>query len=294
MFNEKVMATIDLFIVLTMCFTFIYVYKTHKTTIPSVTLAILAAIAASTTIHIKGVGNIFWIYPSIVAIYYLIEHRWATAIASVMIVSVIPVLVIGLSTIILIEVAATIFLTSCFAFVFSKGTREQNLALEKFAIKDPLTGVGNRRALKNKLEEVVAINKRTNMPVSLIMLDIDNFKLINDVYGHSVGDDVLVKISSIIESRIRATDTLYRYGGEEFIIIAIDLNIEISAKIAEDMRTLVERSILIPNKPITISLGVAEFLQSESIEQWIKRADTALYVAKRAGRNRVHAADQTT
>ncbi len=289
--EDWIIATVDLFIVLSMSTVFIYVYKTRKTVIPSIALAIFSACSASATINIKGVENVYWIYPSIVAIYYLIEHKWSNIIVSILVLSVIPVLFKYLDSVVFIAIIATIFLTSCFGFVFSKSVRNQYQLLEQLAIKDDLTGTGNRRALNSKLDEVAAISDRNKLPVSLIMLDIDNFKQINDIHGHSMGDQVLVKISSLIENRLRMTDSLYRYGGEEFIITPLELDRNKAAKVAENIRLLVEGSTLISEKQITVSLGVAEYQPGESVEQWLKRADNALYFAKGNGRNQVHIAD---
>ena len=97
---------------------------------------------------------------------------------------------------------------------------EQSEQLSLLIRKDPLTGVGNRRALEEKLDEYTASQQRTKIVASLIMIDLDHFKNINDVYGHIVGDQVLIKLTEIINSRIRISDNLYRFGGEEFVIIA--------------------------------------------------------------------------
>lgn len=289
--HDWLLATVDLVIVLSMLIIFIYVYQTRKTNIPGICLALLSACASGASINVKGADSIYWIYPSIIVIYYLIESKWASLLTVTLVISVVPVLTVGLDILVTVAILVSIFLTSLFGYIFSKTVSEKYRLLEELAIKDSLTGAGNRRALTNKIDEIVAIGKRDKSPVSLIMLDIDNFKAINDAYGHAIGDDVIVNIANILDNRIRETDALYRYGGEEFVIIPLNIGLELSTKVAENIRLLVESSNLIPKKAVTISLGVAEYKLGEAGEQWLKRADKALYQAKGAGRNQVSIAE---
>jgi len=182
-------------------------------------------------------------------------------------------------------------MTSVFGFFFSKNIEDKHKKLTELATKDPLTGSGNRRALDIKLNELIVSQNRKKTTVSLILLDIDHFKLINDKHGHIIGDQILVHIANIIEGRIRVTDSLFRYGGEEFVIVPLELDLKSTEKLAQQLRTLVENYALIPENPVTISLGVAEYKHGESSDSWINRADEALYSAKNSGRNRVCTAE---
>lgn len=153
------------------------------------------------------------------------------------------------------------------------------------ATKDPLTGVGNVRAMQGKLDKVVARFERNKIPDSLVMLDLDRFKDVNDAHGHAVGDQILVRVAEVLRMRIRFTDSLYRIGGEEFLVVLEGQNLEQAAHLAEQLRTLIEANQLAPDRPVTISLGVAEITASESRSEWLARADAALYRAKNNGRN---------
>jgi diguanylate cyclase (GGDEF)-like protein len=153
--------------------------------------------------------------------------------------------------------------------------------------EDPLTGAGNRRALNKKLDQLVATYRRTAMPMSAILLDLDNFKIVNDAGGHAAGDEVLRRVADIIATRIRLTDNLYRFGGDEFVVLATSATGETAAKLAEDIRDLVARALADIALPVTASLGVAEYIADESVEHWLARADKAMYKAKASGKNTV-------
>lgn len=285
--NDWLIGVLDVVIVIGMAITFLYVFTTHKTQHPSIVLAIFSAVAAVATVHIKGLDNIYWVYPAVVAAYYLLECNGASLLTFLTICFLFPVLYVELDLIAFISILTTIFMTSIFGFFFSKSVRDQHDQLSDLATRDSLTKTGNRRALDVKLAELTNVQARKASSVSLIILDLDHFKSINDEFGHMIGDQVLVRVVEIIEGRIRLTDALYRFGGEEFVIVPLELSLDVAEQLAEQLRLLVENNVLLPENPVTISLGVAEFRQGETSEQWLKRADEALYQAKRGGRNKV-------
>ena len=123
--------------------------------------------------------------------------------------------------------------------------------------------------------------------LSFMMLDIDKFKLINDTYGHQVGDDILVELAQLVESKTRKTDSFARWGGEEFVMILPETTVEMAFKVAENLRVIIASHTFTDNLSITCSFGVASLGEGESQKSVMKRADEALYRAKQAGRNRV-------
>jgi diguanylate cyclase (GGDEF)-like protein/PAS domain S-box-containing protein len=165
--------------------------------------------------------------------------------------------------------------------------------LKKLASKDSLTGLYNRRYFTDMSSKILELARRNLHNTSIVMLDIDRFKNINDIYGHQVGDEVIVLISNLLKKNTRSSDINCRFGGEEFIILLPKTNILGALAIAEDLRALIEDSeIKLQNSEVvkfTSSFGVSEInLNSDkSIEDSIKRADKALYRAKNSGRNRV-------
>jgi diguanylate cyclase (GGDEF)-like protein len=157
--------------------------------------------------------------------------------------------------------------------------------------RDSLTGVYNRKFLENQLENELKRFKRGLRPFSLIMLDIDFFKNINDTYGHLCGDFVLKSLTSSVLSTIRSTDILARYGGEEFFCLLPETNIESAIHLAETLRKVIENKTFTFQGitiQLTISLGVTAMHEEiNSSEALLKNADDALYEAKRTGRNKV-------
>jgi diguanylate cyclase (GGDEF)-like protein len=157
--------------------------------------------------------------------------------------------------------------------------------LEELTITDPLTGIKNRRYFIDALEAEIERAKRYNHNLSLIMFDIDHFKLVNDQHGHDVGDEVLKEYTKLISSELRKNDAFCRIGGEEFIVILPHVKLSFAVMVAEKLRESVEeyKKVL----PITMSFGVVEYRSGEDKDELFKRVDNALYEAKENGRNRV-------
>jgi diguanylate cyclase (GGDEF)-like protein len=160
----------------------------------------------------------------------------------------------------------------------------------KSALKDELTDFGNKRALASSLHREAELAIRHNAPLSIIMLDIDYFKAINDNYGHLAGDSILKDLAATIKKCARQSDLCFRFGGEEFLMILDSTDSHQAILVAERIRkTVAEFTYLYNGKiiPVTISIGAATFEPSETLEKFQSRADSALYEAKKQGRNRV-------
>jgi diguanylate cyclase (GGDEF)-like protein len=158
------------------------------------------------------------------------------------------------------------------------------------ALIDPLTGVKNRSTMDNAMQREIKLARRQGNPMSVVLLDIDHFKRVNDKYGHLYGDQALRAVAQCVQKTIRDSDLLFRYGGEEFMLLLSNTGPDGSALLAERIRQEVERMTAFSGKDIqlTISLGITS-LQGEpdTTELLLERADSALYRAKQAGRNRV-------
>ena len=165
--------------------------------------------------------------------------------------------------------------------------------LDRMSKTDILTEISNRRHLMERFNNELERAKRAGNSLCCIMMDVDHFKAINDTFGHLKGDDVLRELAKILKDSIRTYDVVGRYGGEEFMIILPDTNLENAAKLAERIRQKVEsdlgnKSNLSASNSVTISLGLTGMRDDDtSFETIIKRADEALYRAKESGRNRV-------
>lgn len=159
--------------------------------------------------------------------------------------------------------------------------------LEKLATTDDLTQVYNRRKLYELAGYEVERSLRYKHPLSIIMIDIDHFKKINDNFGHDIGDQTLKTLTKVISNTIRAIDIFGRIGGEEFMLVLPDTNKIEAKEFAERLRASVEKENFPTVKHITISLGVTECVEEDKLNPLFKRADIALYAAKNDGRNRV-------
>jgi diguanylate cyclase (GGDEF)-like protein len=170
--------------------------------------------------------------------------------------------------------------------------KELHEELRSSAVVDALTGAYNRYKIEQLLEWEVERATRYNSSLTLILFDLDHFKIINDTYGHQSGDYVLKTVIRIIQDHIRKTDSLGRWGGEEFMLLAPETDRAHAVELAEKIRRQIELFAYQNVGTITISCGLAEFTPGDTIDALIKRADDALYKAKRNGRNRVEASER--
>jgi diguanylate cyclase (GGDEF)-like protein/hemerythrin-like metal-binding protein len=159
--------------------------------------------------------------------------------------------------------------------------------LERLAATDHLTGAWNRAHLDRVIEPELARSQANRLPLSLILFDIDHFKNINDSFGHATGDAVLRELVRLVRSRTRPTDVLFRWGGEEFVVLVASAGYRHAAGVAETLRSAVAGHVFEGAGKVTVSLGVAEHNGDEDIAAWFRRLDEALYEAKRSGRDRV-------
>jgi diguanylate cyclase (GGDEF)-like protein len=162
--------------------------------------------------------------------------------------------------------------------------------LRELATKDELTGLCNRRNFIELAEIELSRSRRKSAPTSLTMLDIDHFKLVNDHFGHAVGDRALVEIARAMKETLRVSDISARLGGEEFVVLLPETNMEGALAVTERLRERVGRAEIPVGDgrlaKITVSAGIAELLPTEGLDALLKRADDALYLAKERGRNR--------
>jgi diguanylate cyclase (GGDEF)-like protein len=163
----------------------------------------------------------------------------------------------------------------------------QRHELQIMAFSDPLTGLMNRRAFDEMMEREMR-GYRRGEPLVLLMIDIDSFKAINDDYGHLAGDEVIRQVGRVLEANSRAGDTVSRYGGEEFVMLLLDLRLDRAEAIAERLRMQIAGIGGLPEAiGVTVSIGLAVHDPGDTFASFLKRSDDALYCAKRSGRNRV-------
>jgi diguanylate cyclase (GGDEF)-like protein len=159
--------------------------------------------------------------------------------------------------------------------------------LRRLATTDLLTGVFNRRYLLPVMENEMHRAQRYARPVSLIMFDIDHFKAVNDAFGHEKGDEVLQGMTHRIRQRLRQSDVFARWGGEEFMILAVETSLRQAIALAETLLAALRNAPFPGIGPVTASFGVAQYRPDESLNEWLKRVDDRVYEAKQAGRNQI-------
>lgn len=176
------------------------------------------------------------------------------------------------------------------SFVFALRNAIRYQEAMALALLDPLTMTGNRKALENAIKRELPLAERHHQNLSLLMIDVDHFKAINDTYGHDKGDQVLTNIAKTIQTVCRETDLIFRFGGEEFLVILRNTNLQGAHIIAERLRQQIESTCIqvktdVINPHVSIGISSLHLGNKEKPQDLIKRADTALYKAKSAGRN---------
>jgi diguanylate cyclase (GGDEF)-like protein len=235
----------------------------------------------------QGVIGALWCFPAVLAFYFTLPERHAWISNALLYVITVPWAWSLLEPSVSARVAATLLGVSVFSAIFVRVISLQQKALEEQAVKDALTGLHNRALLASTLDLAMEQSRRSGTPMTLLAFDLDDFKTINDTQGHAAGDDALRGLAGVIRSRIRRTDLAFRLGGEEFLAFLYGTDREKGLQVAEDLRAAVAAKPLIPDCPVTVSVGVATFNGDADWEGWLKRCDDNLYVAKAAGRNRV-------
>jgi diguanylate cyclase (GGDEF)-like protein len=186
----------------------------------------------------------------------------------------------------LISFGASFSLLIYFIYIFSLSVRQKQDKLKHLTMT-ALTDLGNRRAMDIALQDEIARAQRLGVPSSLIAIDLDHFKKINDTDGHDMGDRFLVDFTNVLHRRARRTDKIFRTGGDEFLIIAPATTADHALELAEDLRLETLAIELSGTTGCSMSAGISELQPNQTAESWLKQADSTLYKAKVNGRNRV-------
>lgn len=239
------------------------------------------------TFHKMGMIAAFWCYPAVLSFYFMLRERQAWIANVVFHVAILPQAWITLAAPHALRLTITLIAVSAFSAIFVRIITSQQKKLELRVATDPLTGLLNRTLLNSTLEHAVLQNNRMDTPMTLVALDLDFFKEINDNLGHDAGDKVLHGIGKILRERIRRSDKIFRLGGEEFLALLYDTDLKLGLQLAEELRHTIESQPVLPDHPVTVSIGVATLETHENWDDWMKRCDKNLYRAKQDGRNRV-------
>lgn len=284
--GDYLIATLDAAIVLFMVALLVMAFKSISLDLISLILAASYTLGAVVIIHLRTEETLYWVYPVIIANYFVLSIRMAVVLNGLVLLSVIPLYPNFDSHFEFLGVVVTQLLVNAMASIFSWKTRSQNEELQLLATRDPLTGVLNRRSLDDVVSNAIARFQRYSEPASLILLDLDHFKRINDTFGHEKGDQILSDVAALLTDCTRAaTDSVFRMGGEEFLILVGRSQLGEAVQVAEKIRLEIQRRLATPLGPMQASFGCAQLRSVEDQDSWIGRADQALYLAKNEGRN---------
>ncbi len=257
-----------------------------------------SAVAGNATAFLAVIATVFVVYV------LELDHSWAFAALSACFVlaRLSTAIILSGSLITLLAVRPGLFesfvdlttfivvamMISLFGLIYSSRVDSQHQRLKELAVRDSLTGAMNRRAMDLRLAMEVEKFRKSPGPVSVAMLDLDRFKRLNDRHGHEAGDKVLIELARIIRENTRTGDWFFRYGGEEFVLVMPDTDLNGLDVALPNLRRLIEENLKAPDgQAVTVSIGGAELASGESWTDWLIRADQALFAAKKAGRNRV-------
>lgn len=290
--GESANALVDLAIVVVALSSAIYTYRLGQATqLVSNITALLYSSGAVAVAHLNEPIFVFWLFPALIANFFLLSAKAALLANILTILAITPIAAEVASNTERFAMIASLVMCGSMAYVFALLTHQQQALLQGYATQDTLTGLGNRRAMDEEIRSSMADFARNQTPVTLILLDLDFFKMVNDKFGHNTGDVVLVDLAHLLGKRIRRTDRVFRFGGEEFVVIARNTTLADALIIAEQLRVQIELELNDPDGALTASFGCAELHADETLEEWFVRADKAVYQAKQQGRNCVVAAD---
>lgn len=239
------------------------------------------------SIDSQGQIGYLWSYPVTIVLYFILPERQAWVANGVLMMIVLPAAWEEFGMKVAPRAAVTFVTVNLFSAVFVRVISDQQVRLEKLVVTDTLTGLLNRASLQETLEQAICQNSRTGVPMTIVALDLDRFKLINDTLGHSAGDIVLRGVGRLLSKRARKTDRVFRLGGEEFLVFLYGADASKGQMVAEELRDAIASIALLPNRPVTASVGVATLQPDENWSDWMRRSDENLYRAKSKGRNRV-------
>ncbi|MCX7543912.1 GGDEF domain-containing protein [Marinicella gelatinilytica] len=280
--EEYAMMILDWSLVLASIVIFIYAWRGRNIRLSSYYVAVLAVIGVELTVALKGIGQIFWAYPAVALVFYLLPPKHAIILWTAGLV-LLALQIMDASLIEIINISSTLIVTSMFCLLFAMKMTQQNENLRKMARQDIMTKVHNRRAFYEDLRR----RKATHKNLTAIFIDLDNFKNVNDCLGHVEGDAVLTAATNLINDLLDCKHRLYRMGGDEFVVLVDQLNWHDVCQLSQSIHQQFADNPLAKKHQLTLSMAVASRQPNEPISDWLNRLDAALYDAKKNGRNQV-------
>jgi diguanylate cyclase (GGDEF)-like protein len=254
---------------------------------PLLASAVVAGVLGS--VHFVGAPALYWAFPSTLFFYMVLPRRLAHYFCGGLMLVCVGLAAAQSGTSNAMRFGATAGLMLLLLNVVLGVIGELQQRLLRQSVTDPLTGALNRRSLDDLLQRLTTDTAAPRQAV-LLSFDIDHFKSINDQLGHAAGDQVLREVVALVNARVRGTDRLFRMGGEEFVLVLHGITLDAAHRVAEELRHRIASTPLLPDRPVTVSIGISPLTEGADADSWLRSADHAMYEAKRLGRNRVVAA----
>jgi diguanylate cyclase (GGDEF)-like protein len=287
MHDQPLAAAVDAAIVLAICAGLVHVWRGGNIPNTALAMVVVLSVGAIVAVHVIGTPALLWMYPLLGGNFLMVERRKALAVM----LAVLGYLLLWshafTDQLHVIDFTMTILVTCLFAYIFAQRAERQRLQLETLADRDALTGAFNRRTMTRELQSAIDQAQRSREPSGLAIMDLDNFKRVNDINGHEDGDRVLVQFAAMVRATLRPADRFFRTGGEEFLLLAPATDRDALRMLAERLRLEVAEHLGGGEPRVTVSIGLAVLQPGETASQWLARADAAMYRAKRKGRDRV-------
>ncbi|MCU1715772.1 GGDEF domain-containing protein [Pseudomonas sp. 5P_3.1_Bac2] len=267
-----------------------YAWRTGDTVKPGIFLCFILSSTCTLIAINLGINGLFWIYPMILFNFFMVSPTKALIATA----SVLSILVayqrlhpqgIFESDYQMMSFLVTSLMAGMVSFIFAYRTNDQRIQLQLLASQDPLTGASNRRCMNDELNIAAANLRRHGISYGVLVMDLDHFKKINDNHGHHVGDQVLIDFVNIIKAASRKEDRLFRFGGEEFLLLLPNTKKHGLQSAARHLHQQVSLNLKSPSGAVTVSIGGAIQRPDERWQEMLQRADERLYLAKSTGRN---------
>lgn len=248
---------------------------------------LLAVVCAAYSTAINGHAGLYWAYPAAIALFFLLPIKEAI-VCNVIFVAVMAVVsFLQFPEADFWRITFSLGLSCLFAMIFAWLVGRLQQELTRLATTDPLTGCLNRSQLADVLNSQIQMRERYERVSSLVLIDLDYFKNINDQWGHLAGDRVLKEMAGRVRKRLRQNDQLFRIGGEEFMVVLPETRQKDAHTLAQQLLTSISARPFLDDIRVTASASIAEVERGETWSVWLNRADQALYEAKARGRNQV-------
>ncbi|WP_233356549.1 GGDEF domain-containing protein [Pseudomonas mangrovi] len=293
--GDLTVAVLDAVIVICSLLGVAHAWRTGDTRRPGLIMSLMVSVCAVLVVLNLKTTGLFWIYVVIVFNFFVVSPRWALLLTAA---TLAAIALLGRGTEVfandyqLLSFLFTALTASGLVLIFALRARTQQDLLEQQASLDPLTGVGNRRALEIELAIASATQKRHRTRYGVLVLDLDHFKRVNDQHGHAAGDEVLVEFVERVKSSARGEDRLFRTGGEEFLLLLANIDLDGLLSVAGKLLARVGERPFGSVGGVTVSIGGTLLGSPEQWPTQIRHADALLYRAKLAGRDRAMVEEQ--